>query len=60
MKIEKKLIAYSVLALLIGIASISPLMFLMSAKAETTPKSWFNLNVPYAYVKANFTENLNG
>ena len=60
MKIEKKLIAYSVIALIVGVASILPLMFLMSAKAETAPKPWFNLNVPYAYVKANFTENLNG
>lgn len=62
MKIEKKLIAFSILALLIGVSSVVPLLFLMSgtAKAETTPKSWFNLNVPYAYVKANFTENLNG
>jgi len=60
MKIEKKLIAYSAIALIIGVASIMPLMFLMSAKAEATPKSWFTLNVPYAYVKANFTENLNG
>ena len=62
MKIEKKLIASSILALLIGVSSVVPLLFLMSgtAKAETTPKSWFNLNVPYAYVKANFTENLNG
>jgi hypothetical protein len=61
-KIEKKLIASSILALLIGVSSVVPLLFLMSgtAKAETTPKSWFNLNVPYAYVKANFTENLNG
>lgn len=60
MKIEKKLIAYSAIALMVGIASIAPLVFLMSAKAEPAPKSWFNLNVPYAYVKANFTENLNG
>ena len=62
MKIETKLIASSILALLIGISSVVPLLLLMSgtAKAETTPKSWFNLNVPYAYVKANFTENLNG
>jgi hypothetical protein len=61
-KIEQKLIASSILALLIGVSSVVPLLFLMSgtAKAETTPKSWFNLNVPYAYVKANFTENLNG
>lgn len=62
MKIEKKLIAYSTIALIIGVASIAPLLFLMSgnAKAETTPKPWFNLNVPYAYLAANFTENLDG
>jgi hypothetical protein len=59
-KIEKKLIACSILALIIGIASIAPLLFLMSAKAETAPKPWFNLDVPYAYVTANFTENLDG
>ncbi len=60
MKTDKKLIAYSVIALLIGIASITPLIFLMTAKAETTPKPWFNLDVPYAFLKANFTENLDG
>lgn len=60
MKIEKKLVACSILALLIGVSSVVPLLFLMSAKAETAPKPWFNLNVPYAYVTANFTENLNG
>ncbi len=55
MKTEKKLIAYSAIALLIGVASIAPLLFLMSgtAKAETTlNKPWFNLNVPYAYLEA--------
>jgi hypothetical protein len=59
-KTEKRLIVYSIVALMVGVASIVPLTFLMPAKAETTPKSWFNLNVPYAYVQANFTENLNG
>jgi hypothetical protein len=59
-KIEKKLIACSILALIIGIASIVPLLLLMSAKAETAPKPWFNLDVPYAYVTANFTENFDG
>ena len=58
MKIEKKLIAYSAIALMVGIASIVPLVFLMSAKAETTPKQWFNLNVPYAYIKTNYTEDM--
>lgn len=51
MKIEKKLVACSILALLIGVSSVVPLLFLMSgtAKAETAPKPWFNVNVPYAY-----------
>ena len=62
MQIEKKLIAISILALLIGVSSVIPMLFLMSgtAKAETMPKSWFNLNVPYAYLAANSTLNLNG
>ncbi|MBN1244103.1 hypothetical protein JXA31_00750 [Candidatus Bathyarchaeota archaeon] len=62
MKIEKKLIASSILALIIGVSSVVPMLFLMSgtAKAETTPKPWFNLNVPYAYLTANSTLNLNG
>jgi len=59
-KIEKKLIAFSILALLIGVSSVVPLLFLMSAKAETQPNSWFDLNVPYAYVTANSTLNLDG
>ncbi|MFB3889056.1 MAG: hypothetical protein ACE14S_06155 [Candidatus Bathyarchaeia archaeon] len=54
MKTEKKLIACSVIAIMIGVASIAPLLFLMSgtAKAETTPKPWFNVDVPYAYIEA--------
>lgn len=47
-KIEKKLIALSAVAIVVGVASIVPLLFLMSTKAET-PKSWFNVGVPYAY-----------
>ena len=58
MKIERKLIAYSAIALMIGVASIVPLVFLMSARAETTPKPWFNINVPYAYMKTNYTKDL--
>jgi hypothetical protein len=37
-KREKKLIAYSAIALMIGVASIVPLVFLMSAKAELPPE----------------------
>lgn len=51
MNLEKKLIAFSILALLVGVSSILPLFFLMSttAKAETTPQPWFNIKIPYAY-----------
>jgi hypothetical protein len=51
MKFEKKLIAYGVLALIIGVSSVLPLMFLMSAtaKADPTSESWFSLSIPYAY-----------
>jgi len=59
-KIEKRLIVYSIVALMIGVASIVPLTFLMSAKAETPSKPWFNIDVPYAYLTANVTENLDG
>jgi hypothetical protein len=59
-KIEKKLIASSILALIIGVSSVVPLLFLMSAKAETQPKPWFSLDVSYAYLAADFTENLDG
>lgn len=48
MKIEKKLIALSVIAILVGVASIIPLQFLMSARA-VTQKPWFSLDMPYAY-----------
>jgi len=49
MRIEKKLIALSTIAIMVGVASIVPMMFLMSAKAETTDKPWFSIDVPYAY-----------
>jgi hypothetical protein len=48
---EKKLIACSILALTIGISSVIPLVFFMSAtvKAETLDSSWFSIDMPYAY-----------
>jgi hypothetical protein len=51
MKVEKKLIACSILALIIGVSSVLPLVFLMSAtaKAETSNESWFSITVPYSY-----------
>jgi hypothetical protein len=51
-KTEKKLIACSVLALLIGVSSVVPLLFLMprTVKAETGPKPQFSVEVPYAYI----------
>ena len=62
MKIEKKLIAYGAIALLVGVASIAPLIFLMTgtARAQTAlNEPWFNINVPYAYWAGNYTENPN-
>lgn len=54
MEIEKKLIAFSIFAITIGIASIAPLAFLMSpAKAQTTDDvPWFNFDMAYASWKA--------
>jgi hypothetical protein len=51
MKIEKKLIACSILALAIGVSSVFPLTFLMSATAQvnTGPEPWFSIDIPYAY-----------
>lgn len=56
MKFEKKLIACSILATIIGISSVLPLMFLMpaTAKANFAPvagssESWFTINIPYSY-----------
>ena len=58
MQIEKKLILCSILAISIGIATITPLAYFMSAKAQTFDEPWFNVNVPYAYFKANSTGNM--
>jgi hypothetical protein len=52
MKPEKKLIAFSIVALIIGISSVMPLLFLMpsSVKANASVNEpWFNVNLPYAY-----------
>ncbi len=62
MKIEKKLILCSILAISIGIATIAPLSYFMNteagtiyAKAETLDEPWFNISVPYAYFKEQST-----
>jgi hypothetical protein len=51
MKFEKKLIACSIIALIIGVSSVFPLVFFMSAtaKADTSNEPWFSINIPYAY-----------
>src|SRR4030067_835549 len=58
MVLEKKMLIFSFLAILIGIASILPLPFLMSGKATvatdgTEAKAQFNLNLPYVFIKIN-------
>jgi hypothetical protein len=47
-KIEKKLIALSIFTIMVGVASIVPLYFSLSATAET-PRPWFSIDIPYAY-----------
>jgi len=51
-KIEKKLIAYSAIVVLIGIASIMPSIFLMTAKEPPylDDQPQFNIDVSYVYV----------
>jgi hypothetical protein len=51
MNSEKKLVACSILALIIGVSSVVPLVFLMSttAQAEPSSESWFSIDIPYAY-----------
>jgi hypothetical protein len=55
--IEKKLILCGILAVAIGIATIVPLRYMMAAQtqanAQTSEKPWFNINMPYAYYRAN-------
>jgi hypothetical protein len=53
MHVEKKLIAWSVLAIAIGVATIVPLEYLMTGQAEVKAQTitpWFNVSIPYAYV----------
>ncbi|MCW3998977.1 MAG: hypothetical protein NWE93_01905 [Candidatus Bathyarchaeota archaeon] len=54
MKIEKKLILCSILAIAIGIATVIPLAYLMSpaqAQTDTNDQPQFNFDMPYAYVR---------
>ena len=60
MRIEKKLILYSAIAVMVGVASIVPLVFLMSAKADVSPEEQpqFSINIPYVYI-GNYWDNSN-
>ncbi|MCL2358474.1 hypothetical protein [Candidatus Bathycorpusculum sp.] len=58
MKIEKKLVALSILAITIGIATIAPVSVFMNAKAQTNQtygEPWFNIEIPSAYVAIDLT-----
>jgi len=59
-KIEKKLIALSAIAIMAGVACIAPLMFLMSARADLPPdqQPQFSVSIPYAYI-GNYLESQN-
>jgi hypothetical protein len=43
------LIACSIIAVIIGVSSVFPLAFIMSATADTTDKPWFSVDVTFAY-----------
>jgi hypothetical protein len=60
-QINKKLIVFSILAVVIGVTSILPLSFLMTQANAQTPyeKPWFNIKIVYAYWTANLTETSN-
>lgn len=53
--IEKKLILCGILAIAIGIATIIPLEYIMSAPVAQAAldQPWFNVNVPYVYCNLN-------
>lgn len=55
MQIEKRLVACSILAIAIGIATIIPIVYLMNTKtvAADDVKPWFNINVSYATCNPN-------
>lgn len=53
MHVEKKLIAWSILAIVIGVATIVPLQYMMAGPAEVKAQiitPWFDVSIPYAYV----------
>ena len=60
MKIEKRLIAYSTIALIIGVAAVMPLLFSISAQAEIPPdqKPQFSINIPYIYISNYWNESI--
>ncbi len=54
MQIEKKLVLFGILAITVGIATIVPLEYIMTASAQANAslaniEPWFNVSVPYAY-----------
>jgi hypothetical protein len=60
MKVEKKLIAFSILAIALGVATILPLEYIMGSEVQANaalPKiePWLNVNVSYAVCNLNKT-----
>ncbi|MCL1969973.1 MAG: hypothetical protein FWF66_00665 [Candidatus Bathyarchaeota archaeon] len=56
MKIEKKLIVLSILALTIGIATITPLAFFMTTNAQTDDNPWFSVDPLFAYFRVDLID----
>jgi hypothetical protein len=59
MKIEKKIIVLSILVIAIGVAVVVPITLFMKPEVvqKINTEAWFNVEVPYAYFKANETDN---
>jgi hypothetical protein len=50
MKMEKNIIALSILALVIGITTIIPLAYFTDNNMAAAGQSWFKVDIPYAYI----------
>jgi hypothetical protein len=59
MKKEKNIILCSILALVIGIATIAPLAFFMdTASAQSNDAPWFDIDLTYAYFSGNVIDDI--
>jgi hypothetical protein len=51
-----KIVAAIALTIIIGIASVVPLTFFITTRAQASDESWFNIDLPRAYLNAAVTD----